>query len=112
MTSMEHALRTAAEACMEDRPADPNAVELAQLVIDALDSGRLAPAPPPSPGDGCQCSGHSQDAGGGYVEYLMEYEPSCPVHSEHVWNPRTGMWEHAAPVDGVTPAEGDGGGGQ
>lgn len=39
------ALRVAAEACMEDRPADPNAVELATLVIAALDRGLLAPAP-------------------------------------------------------------------
>ena len=51
MTGMEYAidraanLRAAAEACLEDRPADPNAVELAWLVIDALGSGLLAPAP-------------------------------------------------------------------
>lgn len=51
MTDMEHAidraanLRAAAEACLEDRPADPNAVELAWLVIGALGSGLLAPAP-------------------------------------------------------------------
>lgn len=48
---MEHAvdrvanLRAAAEACLEGRPSDPNAVELAWLVIDALGSGLLAPAP-------------------------------------------------------------------
>lgn len=50
----------------------------------------------PGPGDGCVCTGHSHDYGG-YVEYLMEYDPSCPEHSVHVWNPRTGAWEHAEP---------------
>lgn len=48
----------------------------------------------PGPGDGCQCTGYSQDAGGGYFEHIDEYEPACPEHSEHVYNPRTGTWEH------------------
>lgn len=55
------------------------------------------PQPHPRPGDGCQCTGYSQDAGGGYFEYLVEYEPACPEHSEHVYSPRTGVWEHANP---------------
>lgn len=41
---------------------------------------------------GCRCIPHWQDAGGGYTEYVPEYEPSCPEHSEHLWNPRTGEW--------------------
>lgn len=60
----------------------------------------------PAEGDGCSCTGHRRDYGG-YVEYLMEYEPSCPEHSEHVWNPRTGIWEHASthPAPTELPAQ-------
>lgn len=28
----------------------------------------------------------------------MEYEPACPEHSEHVYNPRTGIWEQSDPL--------------
>lgn len=55
----------------------------------------VSAAPLPMPGDGCLCTGHCQDYGG-YVEHLLQYEPACPEHSEHVWNPRTGIWEHAS----------------
>lgn len=44
------------------------------------------------PDDGCLCTPYSQDAGGGYFELLAEYEPACPVHSEHLYDPRTGAW--------------------
>lgn len=53
----------------------------------------------PRPGDGCQCSWHTQDAGGGHFETIQEYEPSCPEHSEHVYNPKAGVWESSASVD-------------
>lgn len=46
----------------------------------------------PMPEDGCACHPHDQDAGGGYTEHLLEYEPACPVHSHHVWDPTQGMW--------------------
>ena len=54
------------------------------------------------PIEGCSCTPHEQDAGGGHTEYLLEYEPSCPDHSEHLWSPTQGMWvlrsEHDAEV--------------
>lgn len=40
----------------------------------------------------CQCEPHDQDAGGGYVEHLLEYNPECPVHSYHILLPREGVW--------------------
>jgi hypothetical protein len=52
----------------------------------------------PDPKGGCACTPFSQSAGGVYVEHLAEYEPACPEHSEHVYNPRTGVWDLAAPV--------------
>lgn len=42
--------------------------------------------------DGCRCIPHWQDAGGGYTEFVLEYEPSCPEHSDHLYDPRTGEW--------------------
>ena len=45
----------------------------------------------PGPGDGCQCT-----------ELVAEYEPACPEYSEHVWNPRAGMWEHRAETTTAT----------
>lgn len=69
---------------------------IARALADAGFIQDVAPAAPlPVPGDGCSCTGHRQDYGG-YVEYLLQYEPACPEHSEHVWNPRTGIWEHAS----------------
>ena len=50
----------------------------------------------PDPNGGCSCTWHSQDAGGGHTEHLLEYDPACPEHSKHVYNPRTGIWELAA----------------
>lgn len=49
----------------------------------------------PGPKDGCCCAWYSEDRGGGYFETIQEYDPACPEHSEHVYDPRTGMWEHA-----------------
>lgn len=57
----------------------------------------------PNPKGGCACGWHSQDAGGGYTEILAEYEPTCPEHSKHVYNPRTGVWE--LPEQGETEWE-------
>ena len=51
-----------------------------------------AVAAPPLPGDGCSCTPHEQSAGGVYTEYLLEYEPACPEHSEHLWDPTQGAW--------------------
>lgn len=46
----------------------------------------------PDPKGGCACHHHFQDAGGGYTEHIVEYEGACPVHSEHVYDPREGAW--------------------
>lgn len=111
MTDMEHAIEHAAQAIRRTREfqagaafgVPEDAYEAYTLgIARALAAAGLLHDPLPTPADGCQCTGHSQDYGG-YVEFLLEYEPSCPEHSEHVWNPRTGMWEHAA-----DRAEGDG----
>ena len=53
------------------------------------------------PVEGCACTSHVQDAGGGYFEHLLEYEPACPEHSEHLWDPRQGMWVDRAAHDAV-----------
>lgn len=44
----------------------------------------------------CACHPHTQDAGAGFTEYLLEYEPACPLHSKHVYDPRQGMWIESA----------------
>ena len=80
---------------MIDAPAspseEPETPSADQVVMDNADwQRRLLP----DPEGGCCCTWHSQYAGGGHTEYLMEYEPACPEHSEHVYNPRTGIWEH------------------
>lgn len=46
----------------------------------------------PDPNGGCVCSFYSEDRGGGYSELVQEYEPACPVHSDHLYDPRTGVW--------------------
>lgn len=51
----------------------------------------------PDPKGGCACRGYSEDHGAGYVEQMVEYEPACPEHSEHVYNPRTGVWDLSDP---------------
>ncbi|WP_016695010.1 hypothetical protein [Rhodococcus rhodochrous] len=48
--------------------------------------------PLPDPNGGCVCTWHTQDAGCGYTEVIPEYEPACPEHSTHLYDPRTGMW--------------------
>ncbi|RDI32427.1 hypothetical protein DEU38_103160 [Rhodococcus sp. AG1013] len=48
----------------------------------------------PDPNGGCVCTAHTQDAGGGYTEHLLEYEPACPEHSQHLYDPRLGEWIH------------------
>lgn len=54
--------------------------------------GRIAVQALAHPKGGCSCSPAPQNAGGGYIEYLLEYEPDCPEHSEHVYDPRAGKW--------------------
>lgn len=74
---------------------------LAEHQADAI----LARWPVLAGGDaGCQCIPHWQDAGGGYTEYVPEYEPSCPEHSEHLWNPRTGQWVPAGVTGSMVEA--------
>lgn len=50
----------------------------------------------PDPKGGCCCASYSEDRGGGYFELMLEYEPACPEHSVHLYNPRTGVWELSA----------------
>lgn len=40
----------------------------------------------------CTCTPHDQDAGGGYVEHLLEYDPACALHSYHLYDPKSGTW--------------------
>lgn len=46
----------------------------------------------PDPAGGCVCTWHSEDRGAGYSETVLEYDPACPEHSVHVYDPRSGMW--------------------
>lgn len=46
----------------------------------------------------CICPWDSEDRGGGHSEIVAEYEPACPVHSEHVYDPRAGEWIACAPA--------------
>lgn len=48
--------------------------------------------PLPDPTGPCACSFDSEDRGGGHFELVQEYEPACPVHSEHLYDPVLGMW--------------------
>lgn len=54
----------------------------------------------PDPTAGCCCTHHPTPLG---CPPEVEYEPACPEHSVHVYNPRTGVWDLA---DTVTPASG------
>lgn len=79
-----------------------------RAIARALDAAGLLATPErdvmtavlPLPDGGCVCTFHEQDAGGGYTEYLLEYEPACPDHSTHLWDPKQGEWvlqsEHEA----------------
>lgn len=72
----------------------------------------------PDPAGGCACSFDSEDRGGGYSELVQEYEPACPEHSEHLYDPVLGVWvlrdqvsatrpERPVPsVEAVQPGEG------
>jgi hypothetical protein len=57
------------------------------------------------PSEGCSCTGYSEDRGGGCFEYMVEYDPACPTHSEHVWNPRTQTWELPGRTEAAVKAE-------
>lgn len=65
---------------------------------DVLHHLRLAQVQPdparvlPDPTAGCCCTWHNQDAGGGYTETVVEYDPACPEHSVHLYDPRSGTW--------------------
>lgn len=64
-----------------------------QTVLALLDEiERLRGRAFPDPKDGCACTPHWQDAGGGYTEFVPEYEPACPEHSYHLYDPRTDEW--------------------
>lgn len=53
----------------------------------------------PDPHGGCACVWHppSNDPAEPHISFPpeLEYEPACPVHSHHVYNPRTGVWDLA-----------------
>lgn len=65
---------------------------------------RIEMAALPDPKAGCVCTMHGQNAGGGYMEYVLEYEPACPEHSVHLYDPRLGVWVHRP--DTTNPDEG------
>jgi len=96
--------------CDENSAGTPEDHRMAVAIRAALVLAHpplMPPLPPPlpKPGDGCQCTPIWQDAGGGHTELLAEYEPSCPEHSEHVWDPRTGRWELRSEDDIETQAK-------
>ena len=63
------------------------------------DPAALMPVDPRPASRFCQCEPHTEDRGGGYVEYMLEYEPSCPVHTQHVYDPRSDTWVFATEPD-------------
>lgn len=63
-------------------------VALAWFAAARDESGRLLP----DPAGGCVCTRYAEDRGGGYSETVGEYDPACPVHSFHVYDPRAGEW--------------------
>lgn len=77
--------------CEGCRAAFPNGPEVQALYAAAL----------PAPEDGCACTYHP----GNYpIEPPdVEYEPACPVHSEHLYDPRAGMWVRRS--DALNPTE-------
>jgi hypothetical protein len=75
--------------CARANPHDHGKLDgLADDYAEPEEPGRVLP----DPMGGCVCTPHDQDAGGGYVEHLLEYDPACPEHSEHLYDPRTGVW--------------------
>lgn len=40
----------------------------------------------------CICPWYSEDMGGGVVAYVPEYDPACPTHSVHRWDPATSTY--------------------
>lgn len=40
----------------------------------------------------CICIPHTQNAGGGHFEFLLEYDPACALHSYHLYHPTRGEW--------------------
>ena len=40
-----------------------------------------------------------------YTEYLLEYEPACPEHSEHLWDPTQGAWVLRSERDAAVAAK-------
>jgi hypothetical protein len=40
----------------------------------------------------CTCEHTMQNAGGGYYEAIAEYDPACPVHSHHLYDPKKNEW--------------------
>lgn len=81
-------------------PVDPDFVR--ELIATVIEADRIARPPVsvpedlalslPDPKAGCACTPYSQDAGGGYFEHPLEYEPACPIHSAHVYDPIKGEW--------------------
>lgn len=67
--------------------------------ITWADVDRALALPPalPDPHGGCICPWYppSRDPAEPHISFPaeQEYEPACPVHSHHVYNPRTGAWD-------------------
>ena len=94
------ALEEAAGASMEwisfkpdgwgSNPADQSAITAMSWVLDWLHARAAAIR---AEDTRCTCDWTSEDRGGGYFELVADYDPACPQHSVHVWNPRTQVWE-------------------
>lgn len=45
----------------------------------------------PLPSEGCACTPAGLNPWP-YTEEEVEYEPACPIHSTHLYDPRRGEW--------------------
>lgn len=64
----------------------PNEREIRAFVAGALWASL------PDPEGGCACDGHEEVHGPGHVEYLLEFNPACPEHSDMIYDPKAGVW--------------------
>lgn len=55
----------------------------------------------------CLCEPYDNYAGGPYVESMLEYNPECPVHSHHLYDPRQGIWVMAKRPHQMKRVEGE-----
>lgn len=86
MVSVERLAAATAEIDRLRNRADDLAEEVARLRERQL----------PKVEDGCACHYHPGPVLG--MPDDIEYEPACPEHSEHLYDPRSGSWIFRDPV--------------